>query len=83
VWRKATIVSGYDADRTRKDTCGALIDRAAHGATNSARGWEIDHNVPVASGGSDDLSNLQPLHWQNNRRKGDDYPKWSCAVTAA
>ena len=37
-------------------------------------GWEIDHIKPVARGGSDDLSNLQPLYWETNRNKGDQYP---------
>jgi 5-methylcytosine-specific restriction endonuclease McrA len=42
----------------------------------SEGGWEIDHIVPVSLGGSDDLDNLQPLWWKNNRRKGDNYPWW-------
>jgi 5-methylcytosine-specific restriction endonuclease McrA len=43
----------------------------------SKYGWEIDHIKPVSKGGTDDLSNLQPLQWENNRRKGDNYP-WHC-----
>ena len=28
------------------------------------------------------MSNYLPLQWQNNVRKGDDYPRWVTAVTA-
>ena len=30
----------------------------------------------------DDLSNLQPLQWENNRYKGDDFPHWYCKIRA-
>jgi hypothetical protein len=79
VWRKGTSVAGHDANQYRKDRCGALMQRDQYGKTTQY-GWEIDHSRPVSSGGSDDLSNLQPLHWENNRYKGDNYPNWSCKV---
>ena len=82
VWMKGTVVPGQDARQYRKDACGAWMRRDLHGDTSNDMGWEVDHVVPVARGGSDDLSNLQPLQWQNNRHKGDDYPQWSCAVSA-
>ncbi len=78
VWRKAQVDIGYHM--FRKDCCGATILRNAYGKTTSV-GWEIDHIVPVSRGGTDDLDNLQPLHWENNRQKGDDFPRWVCKIT--
>ena len=69
VWEKAT-VSG-SRGRLRVDTFGTLIWREGYGSTNSKLGWEIDHIKPVSQGGGDELENLQPLQWENNRRKGD------------
>ena len=40
---------------------------------------------PVSEAGLDDLTNLQPLRWQNNRAKDDSYPANPgvyCAVQA-
>ena len=75
VWRRAEIVSADVS--TRKDPCGALIKRQEYGIASQC-GWEIDHKLPVSKGGSDEISNLQPLHWENNRQKADDFPSWSC-----
>lgn len=83
VWQKATVVPGYDASVMRQDSCGAWIRFADYGLTSSQFGWEIDHVQPVAAGGADDLANLQPLQWANNRHKGDSWPGWLCAVRAA
>ena len=56
------------------------MQRSKYGKTEQW-GWEIDHVKPVSQGGTDDLSNLQPLYWENNRHKGDAYPNWECKVT--
>jgi 5-methylcytosine-specific restriction endonuclease McrA len=82
VWNKGTIVPDkdgkhWDPKEWRYDKCGKPIKYNEHGNTNSDVGWEIDHIIPTSKNGPDTLENLQPLQWENNRRKGDDYP-WNC-----
>lgn len=83
VWQKGQVVVGYDPNLYRKDSCGAWMTRSQYGNTNSEYGWEIDHIKPSSLGGSDGLYNLQPLQWENNRSKSDNWPHWSCKVKAA
>ncbi len=71
VWQKARVSSQNPSFRV--DAYGSLIWKPAYGNSNSKFGWEIDHIKPVADGGGDELENLQPLQWENNRRKGDVY----------
>jgi len=82
VWEKGQTIFGKDSRYWRKDTCGATIYRFDYGKTESSFGWEIDHIKPVAKGGSDYEWNLQPLQWQNNRSKGDNYPYFTCKIRA-
>ena|SRR2546425_1209888 len=80
VWQKGRVVGNNDAAKWRQDECGAWIGFDFYGNRNSQYGWEIDHIVPVDKGGSDALSNLRPLQWENNAAKGTG--RLQCAVTS-
>ncbi len=82
VWKKGNIIPDKDGkhwspSEWRLDFCGKPIKYTEHGNTDSDVGWEIDHKTPRSKGGQTIIDNLQPLQWENNRRKGDTYP-WSC-----
>ena len=80
VWEKGQTAPPNNPNEWRKDQCGAWIGRNYYGNRNSEYGWEIDHITPVANDGSDNLSNLRPLQWQNNCKTSDGRLK--CAVKA-
>lgn len=82
IWSKAKICLGANAAQWRKDRYGAWICYSQYGNTASPYGWEIDHIFPSSMGGSDDYSNLQPLQWENNRAKADNFPFFNAPVTA-
>ena len=81
IWEKAKVPNEKIKDEWRKDYAGAWINRVKYGE-ESDYGWEVDHAKPVSKGGSDELSNLVPLHWKNNRTKGDDYPSFKTSVSS-
>lgn len=70
VWQMAT--PSKQGSRLRVDCFGALMFEHGYGVTGSKFGWEIDHRIPVAKGGGDEVQNLQPMQWKNNRTKGDN-----------
>ena len=69
-WSQETIDKVWAKNNNGRDWFGTHIDKSLHGHEKSG-GWEIDHIYPEAEGGTDDLANLQPLYWKNNRDKGD------------
>ena len=82
VWEKGFVVEGYNKDKYRQDTCGAWMQKDKYGIEENV-GWEIDHVYPSSKGGTDDLINLRPMQWQNNRSKADDYPSYTCAIKSS
>ena len=81
VWQKATTVAGYDSQIWRKDFADAWIRRDHYGV-EAKYGWEVDHLRPSSKGGSDELSNLNALHWKNNNKKSDNYPIFQTIVSS-
>lgn len=70
IWDKARITSTHNSNHARKDSQGNWIVWAEYGK-QTEHGWEVDHIKPVSKGGTNALSNLQPLHWRANRAKAD------------
>jgi len=68
VWSKAVILTGKNPSMYRLDVMGKLIKRNKLNAIGCKYAWNIDHIIPRSRGGSDDITNLQPLNRADNIR---------------
>jgi 5-methylcytosine-specific restriction endonuclease McrA len=69
-WEEARTIRGKDPKVWRKDKYGNKIRRGSYGTVGDY-GWELDHKFPKSKGGSNKDKNMQPLHWEENRKKSD------------
>lgn len=76
VWNKAKPIRGKDPKKFRQDPYGNEMFYDSYGF-DTEKGWEIDHIIPKARGGSDATVNLQALNTRLNRQKGDSLKKRS------
>ncbi len=68
VWEKGMRTTMGDPSIIRLDEQGNFIVRDHYGRKASQFGWKIDLIVPRRLGGSDDISNLRPLHYRATRK---------------
>jgi HNH endonuclease len=71
VWSRGEVAGGNDPVYWRKDLFGAWLYRGHYENRNSEYGWIIDHIKALDKGGTDNISNLRPLQWENSIRKAD------------
>jgi len=81
IWNKAKKINGQNSDKYRQDVGGAWIQKDKYGKEENF-GWEIDHMLPESLGGTEHSTNLQPLQWENNRTKSDNFPSYSTSISS-
>ena len=68
-WSACNPLQNFEPSIYRVDAYGNVIRWSDYG-TQGDYGWEIDHAIPSALGGSDSIFNLRALHWRTNRSLG-------------
>ncbi|MBP5342915.1 hypothetical protein J6Y73_03205 [bacterium] len=63
------------------DTSTKRNDRPGGTGESYSYGWEVDHIRPRSNfeneSDADFMNNYEPMHWDNNRSKADNYPNFS------
>ena len=70
VWVKGAPIPGYPSNIWRCDVYGNIMKYPDFGNRASEFGWERDHVVALALGGTDTIDNIRPLHWRANASLG-------------
>jgi hypothetical protein len=75
-WARTNPVSGGQLNswEFRKDCLGNLVRYSDFNNRHSPFGWELEHIVTRALGGSTDPENLQALHWKANAARSEAVP---------
>lgn len=82
IWHRVKAIEDYDPDERRKDMAAAWIEWDQF-ETEGEYGWALYPLIPLFKFGSMDWMSLLPLHWQNARSHGENFPYYDTCLTLA
>ena len=82
IWEKGKIIPGRAPEQWRRDDYGRTMRNDYYGNRDKKHGWEVDHILPKAKGGGDELPNLRPLNWKSNAERLDEQPDMKLLMSA-